>query len=73
MKEVAACGREKAEKAAQQLDALTSEQLDATVQGPHGPMTARAMAMLEFGHLVHHRGQLYMVLRALGVVPPGFM
>lgn len=71
--EIAALGREKAKKAASQLDRLPPEQLDKIVRGPRGPMPAGVMAMLEFGHLIHHRGQLYQVLRALGVAPPGFL
>ncbi|MCB2155283.1 DinB family protein [bacterium] len=73
LEEIAAIGREKADWAVRQIDALTREQLSETVNGPRGPMPARTMAMLEFLHLIHHRAQLYTVLRALGVTPPGLL
>jgi uncharacterized damage-inducible protein DinB len=29
--------------------------------------------VLLFTHVVHHRGQLYQMLRTLGLRPPGFL
>ncbi len=73
MKEIAAEGRAVATRIVPQVDDLTEELQQKEIVGPRGPMTTRAMATLILTHVAHHRGQLYQILRAIGVTPPGFL
>lgn len=72
--EIARIGREVAAEVAGRLDALGPADLEGEISRPGGaPMPRAMMAALAFSHLVHHRGQLYWALRALGVAPPPYL
>ncbi|MBX3729821.1 MAG: hypothetical protein KF858_11600 [Candidatus Sumerlaeia bacterium] len=73
MREIAALGRRYAAEAAQVIDALGAIPADATLKTPRGEMPRQVAAVLLFTHVVHHRGQLYQMLRTLGLRPPGFL
>lgn len=74
MKEIAAAGREKGKKAAAYIDNMKDIDLEKEIPSPRGGMmTAREWSSVEFAHLIHHRGQLFWCLRAIGIKPPQFI
>lgn len=70
--EVADLMQQYLDEAAEALDSVTPEVCEETIIMEGQPFTKKTMASLVFGHMVHHRGQLYMLLRWLGVTPPHF-
>lgn len=71
--EIAAYGRESVEIAARCVDSLTPERCREMIFFGRGERPVAVLATLILTHVVHHRGQLYMMLRSFGITPPGFM
>jgi len=71
--ELAELGRQRAREVAKEIDALRPDQIVGNMEGASRPMTGAQFIAVEFAHLIHHRAQMYWLLRAMGMKPPAFM